>query len=221
MCINLLVAENISTHFCSFFFTINKTFSSLTSYIKIWCELYCHHKDRVHFTTPHKLHCAGRFVDMFFSPELLASGKVEVSLRLYCSVRLATLYRLPLVEKLSPSAWPGPNTATSHGELSSVPQELLAVSTVVESGRGNCTVVWGKRTQVYNQIHIKVINIKALGNDYTVLFTVRTVLLEVLYVTEKDAESSALMQVEFPSFTSRVTAWMQPLEENREANSDD
>lgn len=28
---------------------------------------------------------------------------------------------------------------------------------------------------------------------------------------EKDAESSALMQVTFPSFTSRVTAWMQPV----------
>lgn len=76
-----------------------------------------------------------------FTPELLDSGKVEVSLRLYCSVRLATLYRLPLVEKLRPRAWPGPNTATSHGELPSVPQELLPGSTVAESGRGTCTVL--------------------------------------------------------------------------------
>lgn len=39
-------------------------------------------------------------------------------------------------------------------------------------------------------------------------------MLEVLYVMENDAESSALMQVEFPSFTSRVTAWQQPVKEN-------
>lgn len=76
-----------------------------------------------------------------FSPELLASGKIDASLRLYCSVRLAMLYRLPLVEKLSPSVWPGPNTATSHGEPPSVPQELLPVSTVAESGRATCTVL--------------------------------------------------------------------------------
>lgn len=36
--------------------------------------------------------------------------------------------------------------------------------------------------------------------------SVHTVLLEVLYVMENDAKSSSLMQVEFPSFTSRVTA---------------
>lgn len=42
----------------------------------------------------------------------------------------------------------------------------------------------------------------------------QTVLLEVLYVMEKDAERSALMQVEFPSFTLKVTAWMQPVKEN-------
>lgn len=105
--------------------------------------------------------------------ELLAPGKMEESLRLYCSVRLATLYRLPLVEKLRPSAWPDPNTATNHGEPLSVPHELLPVSTVVESGRGTCTVL---------------------------------VLLAASYVMESDAESSALMQVEFPSLTSRVTA---------------
>lgn len=105
--------------------------------------------------------------------ELLASGKIDVSLRLYCRVRLATLYRLPLVEKLSPRAWPGPNTATSHGELLPVPHELLPASTAAESGRGTRTVL---------------------------------VLLEALYVIENDAESSVLMQVEFPSFTSRLTA---------------
>lgn len=104
--------------------------------------------------------------------ELLAPGKTEVSLRLYCSVKFATLYRFPLVEKLSPSVWPDPNTPTSHGEPS-VPHELLPVSTVVELGRDTCTVL---------------------------------VLLEVLYVIEKDADSSVLMQVEFPSLTSRVTA---------------
>lgn len=66
---------------------------------------------------------------------------MEESLRLYCSVRFATLYRLPLVEKLSPSAWPDPNVATSHGELLPTPHELLLVSTVAESGRETCTVL--------------------------------------------------------------------------------
>lgn len=47
-----------------------------------------------------------------------------------------------------------------------------------------------------------------------VVVIVHTVLLEVLYVMENDAVSSALMQVEFPWFTSRVTAWMRPVEEN-------
>lgn len=76
-----------------------------------------------------------------YPPELLASGKAEASLRLYCSVRLATLYRLPLVEKLSPRAWPGPKTATSHGELPFPPHVLLLGSTVAESGRGNCAAL--------------------------------------------------------------------------------
>lgn len=107
------------------------------------------------------------------TPELTASGKTEVSLRLYCTVKEATLYRLPLVVKLSPRPKPDPNTATSEGELPSEPQELLPVSTVVESGRANCPVL---------------------------------VLLEVSYVMENNAESSALMQVEFPWVTSRVTA---------------
>lgn len=75
-----------------------------------------------------------------FSPGLLDPGKTDVSLRLYCRDRLATLYKLPLVEKLSPSAWPEPNTATSQGALPSVPQELLPASTVAESGRENCAV---------------------------------------------------------------------------------
>lgn len=70
-----------------------------------------------------------------FSPELLASGKTEVSLRLYCRVRLATLYELPLVEKLRPSVWSAPNTATSHGDWPGAPHVLLPASTVVESGR--------------------------------------------------------------------------------------
>lgn len=38
--------------------------------------------------------------------------------------------------------------------------------------------------------------------------------LEVLYVTEKDAERLAFMQVALPSFTSRVTAWTQPVNKN-------
>lgn len=78
---------------------------------------------------------------LFLLPELLASGKTDVSLRLYCTIRLATLYRLPLVEKLKLSVWPGPNTATSLGELPFVPHELLPVSTVVESGRENCAAL--------------------------------------------------------------------------------
>lgn len=42
---------------------------------------------------------------------------------------------------------------------------------------------------------------------------VGTVPLVLLYVMEINAESSALMQVEFPSLTSRETAWAQPAEE--------
>lgn len=95
-----------------------------------------------------------------FSPELLASGKTEASLRLYCSVRLPTLYRLPLVEKLSPSAWPGPNTATSHGELLLVPHELLPASTVAESGRGTCTVLWGETSDTIG-VHNDIQSIKS------------------------------------------------------------
>ena len=75
------------------------------------------------------------------SPELLAPGKTVASLRLYCRVRLATLYRLPLDEKLSPRACPEPNTATSHGELPSEPQVLLPGSTEAESGRETVTVL--------------------------------------------------------------------------------
>lgn len=173
--------------------------------------------------------CAGWCV-VVFSPELLDSGKINVSLRLYCSVRLATLYRLPLVEKLSPSAWPSPNSATSHGELLPVPHELLNLSTVVELGRETCTVFWWKTSDmagVHKEIQhtdkmkgiwhclLKCINIKAfrIGNQ-NIVVTVHTVLLVVLYLMENDAESSALMQVELPSFTSRVTAWMQPVWEN-------
>lgn len=79
-----------------------------------------------------------------YTPELLARGKTEVSLRLYCSVKLATLYRLPLVEKPSPRAWPAPNTPTSQGELPSLPHELLSGSTAVESGRDTVAVLWGR-----------------------------------------------------------------------------
>lgn len=71
----------------------------------------------------------------------MASGKTDVSLRLYCTIRLATLYRLPLVEKLKLSVWPGPNDATSLGELPFVLHELLPVSTVAESGRENCAAL--------------------------------------------------------------------------------
>lgn len=84
------------------------------------------------------LQCTGQFVCV---PELLASGKTELSLRLYCSVRLATLYTLSFLEKLSSSAWPGPNTATNHDELPSVPHELVVVSTAAESGRETCAVL--------------------------------------------------------------------------------
>lgn len=87
------------------------------------------------------LQCTGQFVCV---PELLASGKTELSLRLYCSVRLATLYTLSFLEKLSSSAWPGPNTATNHDELPSVPHELAVVSTAAESGRETCAVLWGE-----------------------------------------------------------------------------
>lgn len=89
----------------------------------------------------------GRWHCSLYSPELLASGKTEASLRLYCSVRLATLYKLPLVEKPKPSAWPDPKTATSHGELLFPPHELLSGSTVAESGRENCAALWGKDPQ--------------------------------------------------------------------------
>lgn len=44
----------------------------------------------------------------------------------------------------------------------------------------------------------------------------RTVPLVVLYVMEKDAKSSALMQVVLPSFTSRETAWVLPVAIRRE-----
>lgn len=45
-----------------------------------------------------------------------------------------------------------------------------------------------------------------LHGKQNVAVIVHTVLLEVLYVIENDAESSASMQVEFPSVTFRVTA---------------
>lgn len=115
------------------------------------------------------------------------------------------------MEKLKPSAWSGPKTATSHGELSFPPHVLLPGSTVAESGRENCAALWGKdpqRDTIYAYFSFfpdwnkNAVNI------------LQTVLLEVLYVMEKDAKRSALMQVEFPSFTSRVTAWVQPVKEN-------
>lgn len=93
------------------------------------------------WTAEDRWHCS------LYSPELLASGKTEASLRLYCSVRLATLYKLPLVEKPKPSAWPDPKTATSHGELLFPPHMLLSGSTVAESGRENCAALWGKDPQ--------------------------------------------------------------------------
>lgn len=72
---------------------------------------------------------------------MLAPGKTEVSLRLYCRVRLATSYRLPLVEKLSPRLWPNPNSATSQGAPPSLPHVLLAASTVVVLGKEVWTVL--------------------------------------------------------------------------------
>lgn len=82
---------------------------------------------------------------------------------MYCSVRLATLYRLPLVVNRRPSVWPDPNSATIHEEPSASLHELLRSSTVAESGRETCTVLW-RETSGETGIHGEAIHTAAEGS---------------------------------------------------------